>query len=259
MSRIIAIANQKGGVGKTTTAFNLGVALEKKGKKVLAVDLDPQDGNLTACMGMTSTESRTITDWLFSIINHQQNDYSVFKPLHHREKLDLIPCDEDFALLNLEMKENDTLKQFLNELEKHIQYDFILLDCPPTLGITTVNAFVAANSVLIPTLASYLPARGTQSLLGIINQVKSNFNPWLDIEGILITNVDTRCSFPMQMIEIFREQYGSHIKIFSEFVPRTVKIEESSAMGVSNFKHNPTGRATESYIKLAEEVILHGN
>lgn len=256
MARIIAIANQKGGVGKTTTTHNLGVALVRKGKSVLLIDMDPQDGNLTASLGYEDKAYEiSIANILYSIINNVKLDNLGI--LSNKEGVDLIPCNGDMNSLELsgKFKDKKTLKIYV-EMVKN-QYDFILIDCPPTLGLTTINAFVAADSVIIPTEAAYLPAKGMGSLIKIIQSVQRTVNKNLKIEGILITRVDTRCAFPMQMVDLFHLQYGSSIKIFNDFIPSSIKIVESSAMGVSNFKHNPSGKATLSYINLAEEVLRY--
>lgn len=264
MARIIAIANQKGGVGKTTTTCNLGVALAKREKRVLLIDIDPQDGNLTASLGFDEDSfDITIAHYLHSILAGETADWreGIVK---HKEGVDLVPCNETLSQLVLsgafEAKVehvnetcNTALRDFISKVES--DYDYILIDCPPTLGLITVNAFVAADSVLIPTEAAYLPAKGTQSLLNIIGMIKRSANPRLRIEGILITKVDRRCAFPMQMVDLFHQQYGQNIKVFADFIPYSVRFQESSAMGVSNFKHNPSGVATRIYDSVAEEVM----
>ncbi|MCM1236173.1 MAG: ParA family protein [Ruminococcus flavefaciens] len=265
MVRIIAIANQKGGVGKTTTTCNLGVALAKRGKRVLLVDIDPQDGNLTASLGFDEDSFEiTIAHYLQLILTDSEVENWSEGIVRHKEGVDLVPCNETLSQLvlsgafekNIRYANetcNTALRDFLSKVEA--DYDYILIDCPPTLGLITVNAFVAANSVLIPTEAAYLPAKGTQSLLNIIGMIKRSANPRLELEGILITKVDRRCAFPMQMVELFHQQYGSNIKVFADFIPYSVKFQESSAMGVSNFKHNPSGAATRIYDAVAEEVM----
>lgn len=265
MARIIAIANDKGGVGKTTTTFNLGVALTQKGKRVLLIDMDAQTGNLSTCMGLEEQVKTSITDCLLAVMNNEYVSQEaedteiinspirdLYLPLIHKEQVDLIPADKRLSLL--ELNQNSVLKRFLEIEYFQKKYDFILVDCPPTLGMTTINAFMAADSVLIPTLAAYLSAKGIESLMDIIGNVRKS-NRKLKIEGILLTMVDTRCSFPKQMVELFHQQYGTNIKVYNSFVPRSIKFDESAAMGVSNFKHNPSGKATESYRLLAEEVM----
>lgn len=257
MARIIAIANQKGGVGKTTTTLNLGVALVRQGKRVLLIDLDPQDGNLTASLGYDEDNfDITTAHYLYAVIKGESDTDWKEGIVLHREGVELLPCNKVLAQLELsgELAESNTiLKTYVEHIEG--DYDYILIDCPPTLGLITINAFVSADSVLIPTEASYLPAKGTQSLLDIISMIRKTANPKLRIEGILITKVDRRCAFPLQMVDLFHQQYGKYIKVFADFVPYSIKFQESSAMGVSNFHHNPSGIATRIYETVAKEVM----
>lgn len=259
MARIIAIANQKGGVGKTTTTINLGAALARMGKRVLLIDTDSQDGNLTSASGMDEDAVEvTIAHYLAAVLSGDPVDDWKEDIITHKEKFDLIPCNKtlsQFELSGLFDDRNDLLKEFVKKIEDN--YDYILIDCPPTLGQITINGFVASDYVLIPTEAAYLAAKGTQSLLDIIAKIKHTANRKLQIMGILLTKVDSRCSFPMQMIDLFHQTYGKNIKVFDFFVPFSVKFPESNAMGVSNLKHNPSGKGTAMYDRLAKEVVAH--
>lgn len=257
MARIIAIANQKGGVGKTTTTLNLGVALVRQGRRVLLIDTDPQDGNLTASLGYDEDKFElTIAHYMYAVIHEDPEMDWKEGIVTHKEGVDFVPCNKILSQLELsgELSDNNTV---VRDYIRHIEddYDYILIDCPPTLGLITINAFVSADSVLIPTEASYLPAKGTQSLLDIISMIRKTANPKSRIEGILITKVDRRCAFPLQMVELFHQQYGRSIKVFADFVPFSIKFQESSAMGVSNFRHNPSGTATKIYEMVAKEVM----
>ena len=260
MSKVIALANQKGGVGKTTTTVNLGVALSKLGNKVLLIDIDPQDGNLTAALGFDDNDYElSIVDVIMNTINNVTNDYDNII-LHHKEGVDLIPCDSgmtDFELSNT-FEDLTLFKKIMTEVMLSCNYNYILIDCPPTLLYSTINVFACADSVIIPTEAAYLPAKGTQSLLDKIMNVKNNLNPSLTIDGIILTKVDIRCAFPMQMIDLFRSQYGDNMHIYNDFIPMSTRVQESSAMGVSNLKHNPSGNASIAYMNIAEELAQKG-
>lgn len=260
MARIIAIANQKGGVGKTTTTMNLGAALVRMGKKVLLIDTDSQDGNLTTACGIDEDSVEVTTaHYLAAVIEDEgitDKDYWLEDVIHHKEGFDLIPCNKllsQFELSGMFENRNDLLYEYILRIEDN--YDFILIDCPPTLGLITINGFVASDYVLIPTEPAYLAAKGTQSLLDIIASIKQSANRKLQIFGILLTKVDARCSFPMQMIDRFHQTYGKNIRVFDFFVPFSVKFPESNAMGVSNFKHNPSGKGTAMYDRLAKELV----
>lgn len=259
MCRIIAIANQKGGVGKTTTTSNLGVGLAKQGKKVLLVDADSQ-GSLTASLGYTEPDELEVT--LATIMGKLINDEEV-EPmegiLHHEEGIDLMPSNIELSGLEVSivnvMSRERIMQEYINIIKKY--YDYILIDCMPSLGMITINAFSCADSILIPVQAAYLPVKGLQQLIKTIGKVKRQINPKLGIEGILLTMVDSRTNYAKDISTMLRESYGSKVKIFSNSVPISVRAAEISAEGVSIFAHAPRGKVASAYLSLTEEVLAN--
>lgn len=259
MCRIIAIANQKGGVGKTTTTSNLGVGLAKQGKKVLLVDADAQ-GSLTASLGYTEPDELEVT--LATIMGKLINDEEV-EPmegiLHHEEGIDLMPSNIELSGLEVSlvnvMSRERIMQEYINIVKEY--YDYILIDCMPSLGMITINAFSCADSILIPVQAAYLPVKGLQQLIKTIGKVKRQINPKLDIEGILLTMVGSRTNYAKDISTLLRESYGSKVKIFSNSVPISVRAAEISAEGVSIFAHDPKGKVASAYLFLTEEVLAN--
>ena len=256
MCKVIAIANQKGGVGKTTTTASLGTALSRMGYKVLLVDCDPQ-GSLTASFGYsTDTSSITLSTVMRQIITDEPVSDNVI--IHHEtEKIDLIPADISLAgiestLVNVSVDREYVLKDFLDAISGG--YDYILIDCMPSLGMLTVNALVAAHSVLIPVQAAYLSAKGLEQLLATVGRIKKRLNPALQIDGILMTMVDSRTNNARDVSDSIKEVYGQQLRIFVTSVPRSVRAEESPAAGKSVLVYDPDGKVTSSYIALAKEV-----
>ena len=280
----IAIVNQKGGTGKTTTCENLGIGLAMEGKKVLLVNADPQ-GTLTivasllwlvvctACrfifarhadsaisMGWQQPDELPAT--LSTLMAKAMNDQSIPPGegiLHHAEGVDLIPANIELAGLEVSlvncMNREKMLKQVL-EGAKH-DYDFILLDCTPSLGMLTVNALAAADTTLIPVQAQYLSAKGLEQLLQTVQKVRRQINPKLKIEGILLTMTDSRTNYGQQIDTLIRGAYGSKIKVFDQTIPRSVRAAEISAVGKSIFQHDPKGKVAEAYKSLTEEVMAN--
>lgn len=254
---VTAVVNQKGGTGKTTTCENLGIGLAMEGKKVILVDTDPQ-ASLTISLGypMPDSISPTLSDLMKKIVSDQPIK-SGEGILHHPERVDLVPANIELAgmevsLVNV-MSRESVLKQYLDSVKK--EYDFILLDCMPSLGMLTVNALAAADNVIIPVQAQYLPAKGLEQLLQTVNKVKRQINPKLRIEGILLTMVDSRTNYAKDISALIRENYGGKLKVYQTDIPRSVRAEEISAEGKSIFRHDPKGKAAEAYRVLTKEVL----
>ena len=254
---VLAVVNQKGGTGKTTTCENLGVGLVQEGKKVLLVDVDPQ-GRLTISLGYPRPDDLDTTlAWLMAKVMQETPLSSGEGILHHEEGVDLIPANislsgMEVSLVNA-MSRETILKQLIEPMKR--QYDFILLDCMPSLGMLTVNALAAADNVLIPVQAQYLSAKGLEQLLQTVNKVRRQINPKLRIEGILLTMVDGRTNYAKDISNLIRETYGSKIKVFSTDIPHSVRAAEISAEGKSIFKHDPKGKVAEAYRVLTKEVV----
>ena len=254
---VIAITNQKGGTGKTTTCENLGIGLAMEGKKVCVVDVDPQS-SLTISMGWPRPDELDVT--LSDLMKKVLEDKPI-QPgegiLHHAEGADLIPSSIELAGMEVSlvnaMSREKVLKQVLDGVKR--SYDFILLDCTPSLGMLTINALAAADSALIPVQAQYLPAKGLEQLLSTINKVKRQLNPKLQIDGILLTMVDSRTNFAKEIAALLRETYGSKIKVFGTEIPHSVRAKEISAEGKSIFAHDPGGKVAEAYKNLTKEVL----
>ena len=254
--KVIAIANQKGGVGKTTTTFNLGVALKNQGKKVLVVDADPQ-GDLTTYMGYNESELKTtLAQLMESVIYDSQLDTKQ-AILNNAEGIDLIPSDLDLsateAMLVNAMSREVTLRTILNNVKKH--YDYILIDCMPSLGMLTINALSCSDKVVIPVQDHFLAAKGMGHLLKTVSRVKRTINPNLEVGGILLTLVNKRTNLSKETIQDLKETYGRAIKLYDTQIPLAVKTAESTSRGKSIFKYDKNNKVATAYEDFAKEVL----
>lgn len=255
--KVIAVANQKGGVGKTTTTAALGAGLAKEGFKTLLIDMDPQ-GNLTISFGWREPDDISVT--IASLMGMVINDEPMEPErciLAHDSGVKLIPSNIQLSaleatLVNTMSREN-VLRACVNELRR--LYDYILIDCTPSLGMLTINALAAADSVLIPVQAHYLPAKGIELLFATINKVRRQINPSLKVEGILLTMLDTRSTFVRDMVGMLRNTYGCSNNVFQTTIPNTIRAVEASAYGISIFEHDAGSTAAQAYQALTKEVI----
>lgn len=255
--RVIVVANQKGGVAKTATVGNLGIGLAKKGKKVMVIDADAQ-GSLTASLGFTEPDRLEVSlaNILENIINEEEMaaGYGI---LEHEEGISLMPGNIELSglevsLVNVMSREN-VMRSYVESVRD--RYDYILIDTAPSLGMITINALASADSILIPVQAAYLPVKGLEQLIKTIGRVKRQINPKLEIEGILLTMVDSRTNYARDITSLLIETYGSRVRIFENSIPMSVRVAETSAEGVSIYKHDPKGKAAAAYQSLTEEVL----
>ena len=254
--KVIAITNQKGGVGKTTTTFNLGVGLQNQGNKVLLIDADPQS-SLTVALGWKTPDSLDVTlaSEMLAVIDDRPIDGEA-AILHHKEGVDIVPSNIELsgmetALFNV-MSREYVLKNYIGEIRK--DYDYILIDCMPSLGMMTVNALAAADSVIIPSQPSFLSAKGLDLLLRSISKVKRSINPNLNIDGILLTMVDNRTNNARDIIESLRGTVGQNIRVFDTEIPHSVRAAECSVTGESIFSHDKNGKVAVAYENFTKEV-----
>lgn len=254
--KVIALTNQKGGVGKTTTAVNLGVCLSKQGKKVLLVDADAQ-ANLTMSLGYPRPDDLPIS--LATIMQDIIDDkpFDVQKGiLHHSEGVDLLPSNIELSGLEVRIinaiSRERVLTTCINEVKKH--YDYVLIDCMPSLGMLTINALAAADSVVIPTQPHYLSAKGLELLLRSVSKVRRQINPHLRIDGILMTMVMPRTNISKEVTALVRSAYGQNIKVFDAQIPHSIRAVEATAEGKSIFAYDKGGKVATAYEQLGKEV-----
>lgn len=254
---ITAIVNQKGGVTKSTTCANLGIGLAQEGKKVLLVDFDPQ-GSLTISLGYHNPDELPLT--ITSVMQNILLD-KTFNPhegiLHHTEGVDLMPANIELfgmevTLFNV-MNRERVLKQYLDMIKA--EYDYVLLDCMPSLGMLTINALAASSNAVIPVQAHYLSVKGLEQLLQTIAKVRRQINPTLKIDGILLAMVDHRTNYAKEIAALLRDNYNGKLRVFDSEIPRSVRAAEISAEGKSIYAYDPKGKVAEAYHSLTKEVL----
>ena len=258
--KVIAITNQKGGVGKTTTAVNLGTGLVRQGKRVLLIDTDPQ-ASLTLSLGVTKPDelNSTITNVMTNVVEDKDISpgYGIITSL---EGVDLMPANIELSGIEIrlvnEMSRERVLKHYVDTVRQN--YDYILIDCMPSLGMMTLNALCAADSVIIPTQPEFLSAKGLEQLLATIGRIRRHINPELKIDGILMTMTDSRTRFTRGLCDLIRTQYGNYPSVFKTVIPRSVRAVETAAEGKSIFLHDSKGKVAVAYANLTKEVMNIG-
>lgn len=252
MGRVIAVANQKGGVGKTTTVINLAAYLADGGKRILAIDIDPQ-GNTTTGLGV----EKSLVD--VSMYDVLLGDGSVVAALTPTEVvgLHLLPATMDLAGAEIEMSQESSRERLLERALAPIRdrYDYVFIDCPPSLGLLTINALTAADAVMIPIQCEFFALEGLSQLLSTVELVKERLNPKLELQGVLLTMYDARTNLAAEVASEVRQHFTS--KVYRSVIPRTVRLSEAPSHGLPIIRYDPKSRGAEGYRLLAEEVVTH--
>ena len=255
MAKVIAIANQKGGVGKTTTAVNLSSALVKQGYSVLAIDLDAQS-NLTACFGIDGDSAEETIDKILIAYTSDTELPADYGIIYHDSGVDLLPSSINLAAIELQLltaiSREHILKSYIDRIRD--SYDYIIIDCSPSLSILTLNAFTAADSVIIPTLSQHLSAIGLSQLITTIYKVKRTLNRHLQIDGILLTMFSAKTNLAKNTKAQIENAYGEYINIFDVTIPQSVKAAEAGTVGKSVIDYAPSSKAAIAYMELSKEI-----
>ncbi|WP_416148057.1 ParA family protein [Salipaludibacillus sp. HK11] len=253
MGRVIAIANQKGGVGKTTTSVNLSACLAHEGKKVLIIDIDPQ-GNTTSGIGIDKGD---VDECIYNVLVEDQKAKNVIVPTAV-ENLFILPSTIQLAGAEIELvptiSREVRLKRAIDSIKA--DYDYLIIDCPPSLGLLTINSLTAADSVLIPVQCEYYALEGLSQLLNTVRLVQKHLNQELEIEGVLLTMLDARTNLGIQVIEEVKKYFRE--KVFQTIIPRNVRLGEAPSHGKPIITYDPKSRGAEVYLELAKEVMTHG-
>lgn len=251
MSQTIAILNQKGGVGKTTTAINLAAYLQKLNKSVLLVDLDPQ-GNATSGLGL---DKNHLEGGTYELLLGQVELAQVVKPVPNCDFY-IIPTNPNLAAAEVELVNKPHREESLKNALKQAAYDYVIIDCPPALSLLTVNALTAADSMIIPVQAEYYALEGLGQLLQVFQQVKQNLNPRLEIMGVLVTMFDSRTSLSDQVLNEVKKHFTD--KLFKTVIPRNVRLAEAPSYGQTILQHDKWSKGARAYKQLAKEVVDYG-